>query len=301
MSLVSNLSGADRTEKIWAPKLWLELAKYRSLLVAPAIVFMLAFYVVPVAKLIAASFRASDADAGLSLSAYVSVLGSQRFLSSLERTLGISVIATGLTFLIALPIALFLIGAGRRTRTFVLIVTFVSLSASLIVRNYGWLVVLADSGPINRLLLTLGIVSSPVRMAYSEGATMVALVHYALPFMILPIYGSLVRVKPSLWEAAQALGGSPARTLWSVVLPLTMPGIYGGVCLTFAIATSLFVTPMMLGSPATAFVSQLAADEFLVQLNFARGAAIVVVLTFSTFAVLAAYTLAVRRIGRTHV
>ncbi|MGA0596547.1 ABC transporter permease [Enterovirga sp. CN4-39] len=266
-----------------------------GLLIVPAVAFMAAFYFAPLANLFAGSVL--DQAGSLTLGHYASALSSRRVLTALERTMRLSVATTAITFLIAYPIALFLIGCGRRLRTAILVVTFASLAASLIVRNYGWLIVLADAGPVNQLMLALGIFEAPVRMAYSEGAVLVGLVHYALPFMILPIYGSLVRLSPSTWEAAQSLGASPVTALRTVVLPLSMSGIYGGVSLTFAIATSAFVTPLMLGAPSTAFVSQVAADEMLVQLNFARGAAIVVVLTVCTFAALAAYTFSVRRIG----
>ena len=271
-----------------------------ALLIIPALVFVAVFYVYPLVNLLDASLRDPNA-AGVSLGQYVSVLNSRRVIATLERTLRLSVLSTVITLLLSYPIALYLIGAGRRIRTAILIVTFVSLAASLIVRNYGWLVVLSDAGPINQLLVALGIFAAPVRMVYSEGAVLVAIVHYAMPFMILPIYGSLVRLQPSTWEAAQVLGASPWATLWTVVIPQSMPGVYGGVTLCFAIATSAYVTPLMLGAPSTAFISQIAADELLIQLNFPRGSAIIVILTACTFAILAVYTLAVRRIGRAHV
>ncbi len=271
-----------------------------ALLIVPALVFVAVFYVYPLVNLLDASLRDPNA-VGLSLTQYVSVLNSRRVIATLERTLRLSLLSTIITLLLSYPIALYLIGASRRIRTTILIVTFVSLAASLIVRNYGWLVVLSDAGPINQLLLALGIYETPVRMVYSEGAVLVAIVHYAMPFMILPIYGSLVRLQPSTWEAAQALGASPWATLRTVVIPQTMPGVYGGVTLSFAIATSAYVTPLMLGSPSTAFISQIAADELLIQLNFPRGSAIIVILTACTFVILAVYTLAVRRIGRGRV
>src|SRR5882672_10396413 len=127
--MTSIMADTRLTEGTKSPKSGWALVKSGSLLVLPAIVFMLAFYIVPIGKLIEVSFRASDGNVGFSLSAYASVLTSRRFLLSLERTLRISAIATSVTLLIALPIALSLIGAGRRTRTFVLVVTFVSLSA----------------------------------------------------------------------------------------------------------------------------------------------------------------------------
>ena len=258
-----------------------------ALLIVPALVFVAVFYVYPLVNLLDASLRDPNGAPVFPSTQYVSVLDSRRVIATLERTLRLSLLSTVITLLLSYPIALYLIGASRRIRTAILIVTFVSLAASLIVRNYGWLVVLSDAGPINRLLLALGLYETPVRMVYSEGAVLVALVHYAMPFMILPIYGSLVRLQPSTWEAAQALGASPWATLRTVVLPQSMPGVYGGVTLTFAIATSAYVTPLMLGAPSTAFISQIAADELLIQLNFPRGSAIIVILTACTFVILA--------------
>ena len=261
---------------------------------------MLAAYVLPLAGLVTQSLHGAETPPQWGLSQYAAALGSRRVMAALGRTLRLGVLATAITFAVSYPIALFLVGAGRRLRTAVLLVTFVSLAASLIVRNYGWLVVLADAGPVNRLLLAMGVTSTPMRLVYSEGATLVALVHYAMPFMILPIYGALIRLPPSLWEAAQALGASPWTVLRTVLLPLSMPGVYGGTTLTFAIVVSAFVTPLMLGSPSTAFISQVAADEFLVQLNFGRGAAILVLLALIVFGALALYGLAVARVGKAH-
>lgn len=154
---------------------------------------------------------------------------------------------------------------------------------------------------MNKLLLALGLVDAPLRLVYSEEATIVALVHYALPFMVLPIYGSLLRIPPSLVEVSQSLGAGPWRALAGVVLPLSMPGVFGGTTLTFAICMSAFVTPLMLGSPATSMISQVAAEQFLVQLNFPFGSAMIVALTIATFAILLAYTLLVRLAVRVHV
>jgi putative spermidine/putrescine transport system permease protein len=236
----------------------------------------------------------------MGLQHYERVVSSGRSWRALERTVRMSLIATLFTFLLAYPIALFLLRAGPRLRTAILLSLFVSLASSLIVRNYGWLVTLADAGPVNQLLLALGLANAPFRMVYNEEATIVALVHYALPFMVLPIYGALLRIPPSFVEASQSLGAGPWRALWGIVLPLSMPGVFGGTTLTFAICMSAFVTPLMLGSPATSMISQVAAEQFLVQLNFPFGSAVIVVLTLVTFAILLAYTLFVRSAVRIH-
>lgn len=274
------------------------------MLVAPAVLFLCVFYLLPLGFLVEESLRPWSGDldpaAGLGLQQYERVWSSGRSWRALERTVRMSLVATLLTFLIAYPIALFLLRAGPKLRTAILLALFVSLASSLIVRNYGWLVTLADAGPVNQLLLGLGLADAPLRMVYSEEATIVALVHYALPFMVLPIYGALLRIPPSFVEASQSLGAGPWRALFGIVLPLSMPGVFGGTTLTFAICMSAFVTPLMLGSPATAMISQVAAEQFLVQLNFPFGSAMIVALTLVTFAILFAYTLLVRAAVRVH-
>lgn len=272
-----------------------------AFLIVPALAFMVVFYIHPVILMLQTSLEPLEGAAGWTAQHYGEVLDSRRMMASLERTVRLSALATLITFALSYPVALFLIGTRPWLRTAILIFTFASLAASIIVRNYGWLVVLADGGPVNTVLVALGIVEWPLRLVYSEGAVLVALVHYAMPFMILPIYGALTRLQPSVWEAAQTLGGSPWTVLRSVVVPLSMPGVFGGVTLSFAISASAYVTPMMLGSPSTAFASQVAADELLIQLNFPRGSAVIVILTLLTFTVIGLYALATRRIGQAHV
>lgn len=274
-------------------------------LVTPALVFLLVFYLVPLGYMVEESLHPWRGDGGdeaaWSLEQYRKVAQGGRTVRALERTVRISVVSTVLTLAVSYPIALLLVRSGRRVRTALLAVIFVSLASSLLVRNYGWLVTLADTGPLNRLLVGLGLADKPVRMVYSEGATIVALVHYAMPFMILPIFASLLRIPASLSEAAQSLGAGPLRVLRNVTLPLSMPGVFGGTMLTFAICMSAFVTPLMLGSPSTAMISQVASEQFLVQLNFPFGSAVIVALTVLTFAIVALYALAVRRLFRADV
>lgn len=274
-------------------------------LVAPAAAFLLVFYLVPLGYMVEESLHPWRGDGGdqaaLSAEQYRKVVQGGRTLRALERTVRISAVSTALTLALSYPIALLLLQARRRVRTALLGIIFISLASSLLVRSYGWLVTLADAGPLNRLLVALDLIEKPVRMVYGEAATIVALVHYSMPFMILPIFASLLRIPPYLGEAAQSLGANPFRVLANVVVPLSIPGVFGGTMLTFAICMSAFVTPLMLGSPATAMISQVAAEQFLVQLNFPFGSAVIVSLTLITFAIVATYAIAVRKLYRVDV
>lgn len=274
-------------------------------LLAPLLVFMGVFYGVPMLLLAEESLRNSPTDEVKrrepTAHHYARTFESARTYRSLTRTFRLSAVATAIALVACFPIALLLIRAGPRLRTGFLLVIFVSLAASLLVRNYGWLVVLADQGPVNRLLVWLGVFAAPARLVYSEGAIVVALVHYMMPFVILPIYAALLRIPPSLAEASQSLGGNSWITFARITWPLALPGVFGGTILAFSIGTSAFVTPLMLGAPQTAMISQVAAEQFLVQQNFAWGSAIVIVLTSITLAIVAVYALLLRKVFRVAV
>lgn len=274
-------------------------------MLGPLLVFMLIFYAIPFGNMVGESFEYWSGDeveeTGFTTLQYEKTLQKSRTTRSLSRTFRISFIATAVTLLISFPVTLLLLRAGPRLRTGLLLITFISLASSLIVRNYGWLIVLSDAGPLNNLLIFLGFIEFPMRMNYSEGAITVALVHYAMPFMILPIYGSLLRIPDSYSEASLSLGAGAWTTLRRVILPLSIPGIFGGTMLTFAICMSAYVTPLMLGSPSTAMISQVAAEQIEVQLNFPWGSAIIVTLTAATFLIVLIYVALVRRVMHTDV
>lgn len=278
-----------------------------ALLLGPLLAFLLAFYVIPFGIMFEESVSAWSEDPPEVQEAvptsyqYGKTLERSRTSRALTRTFRISLISVAITFLLSYPIALLMLRLGPRLLSAILIVTFISLAASLIVRNYGWLVVLADQGPVNNLLVGLGIFERPQRLVYNEWAIIVALVHYCMPFMILPIYGALLRIPESQWESPRTLGAGNWTTLFTVVFPLSVPGVFGGTTLCFAICASAFVTPLMLGSPSTAMVSQVAAEQLLVQLNFPWGSAIIFTLIALTFLLVFGYALIVRKVLKVDV
>lgn len=296
----SNPSRATLAERVYASVSWSGI-----LLLVPVLAFLGVFYVAPLGTMVSESFAwwSGDPNAGTGATTYqyAKTFDSERAMGAILRTFRISLLSVFICLAISYPIALWLLTASRALRTAILLITFISLAASLIVRNYGWLIMLSDGGPVNQLMVLLGIIDFPLRLNYTEGAIIVALVHYGMPFMILPIYGSLLRVPPSILEASTSLGAGPIRTLRRVVIPLSIPGVFGGTMLVFAVSMSAFVTPLMLGSPSTAMASQVAAEQLLVQLNFAWGAAIITTLTVATLVVVFLYALVIRRVFRVDV
>lgn len=274
-------------------------------LLAPLLIFLLIFYVIPFVNMLRESFYFSPTDAqageGMTLHQYLKTWSSARIGRVMERTFRMSMMTVAITLLLSYPIALLLLRLKTSVRSIILLIIFISLASSLIVRNYGWVVVLADKGALNSFIQYLGLMDKPLRLMYSEVAIVIGLVHFSIPFMVLPIYSSLLRQPSSLREASLSLGGNAWQTFSKITLPLSLPGVFGGTVLTFALSMSAYVTPLMLGSPSSSMISQVAAEQLLIQLNFPYGAAIIVTLTVLTFMIVAAYATLLRKVFRADV
>jgi putative spermidine/putrescine transport system permease protein len=160
------------------------------------------------------------------------------------------------------------------------------LLASVVVRTYGWYIILNRFGVANDVLLALGVTSERIAFMPSTGAIIVGLTHALLPYTVLTIMGSLNGINPNLEQAAMSLGASRTRTFLHVVLPLSLPGIAGGFILAFSIAISAYATPAILGGPATQVMAT-AIYGFITQLlDWSIGAALAVILIVASFLLL---------------
>jgi len=149
---------------------------------------------------------------------------------------------------------------------------------SFLIRVYAWIALLQPSGLINRLLLAAGLAEAPVPLLYNGFSVQLGLVYSYLPFMILPLYGSLARLDGTLVEAAADLGASPWRIFAQVVLPLTLPGIAAGSLLVFIPAVGEFVIPDLLGGPGTLMIGKLLWQEFFDNVDWPAASAVAVAL-----------------------
>jgi len=142
---------------------------------------------------------------------------------------------------------------------------------SVVVRTYGWLILLANQGLVNTTLLRLRLIDEPVRLLFNMQGVVISLTHIMLPFAILPIYSVLGRLDPSLKEAARDLGAGPWAAFWRVTLPLTLPGVASGGVICFTLALSAFVTPQLLGGGRVQ-VLPLTVYNSTVEINWPEGA-----------------------------
>jgi putative spermidine/putrescine transport system permease protein len=188
--------------------------------------------------------------------------------------------------LLAYPLAYFLVRTTSRWKNLLIALSLAPLLASVIVRTYGWWVVLNREGALNVALRSLGVIDQPLIMLPSTVAIIIGLAHALLPYGVLTIMASLNGLNPSLERAAMSLGAGRTRTFLSVTLPLTAPGIAGGFLLTFAIAMSAYATPAILGGPTTEVMATMIRRFMLELLDWSLGSAMGAILLASAMVLL---------------
>jgi putative spermidine/putrescine transport system permease protein len=152
------------------------------------------------------------------------------------------------------------------------------LLVSVVIRSFGWVIILGPRGLIDWALEGIGLTSGPLKLIYTETAVVIGLAHVFFPFMVLSIFAALRNIDPAVVRAAQSLGAGPIRTFWRVVFPLSIPGVASGALIVFALSVSAFVTPTLLGGPWVKVVAYLAWEQNSTVLDWPFAAAISVIL-----------------------
>ena len=187
-------------------------------------------------------------------------------------------LATVLCLLVGYPIAFAIARAPKAWRNPLLFLVILPFWTSLLIRVYAWIAILQPTGMLNRALRSLGLIDAPILLIYNDFSVVLGLVYAYLPFMILPLYGSLSQLDEGLVEAAADLGARPWRAFLDVVLPLSLPGIAAGALLVFIPAIGEFVIPDLLGGPQTLMVGKVLWQEFFDNVDWPAAAAVAMVL-----------------------
>ena len=259
------------------------------LLVAVPGAVLLAFFVLPNALLLSASFLKTEAQQLTNeptLDNYRFLLTRPLYLQVFLRTFVVGVSVGLIDVALGFPLAYFLVRTRSRWKGVLIALSLTPLLASVVVRTYGWYIILNRFGVANDALLGLGLLDERIAFMPSTGAIIVGLAHALLPYTVLTIMSSLNGINPNLESAAMSLGATRTRTFFNVVLPLSLPGIAGGFILVFSVAISAYATPAILGGPATQ-VAATAIYNFIIQLlDWSLGAALAVILIASSLALL---------------
>ena len=255
----------------------------------PVTLFYLLFLVVPYALVLRLSFfRFSSMRLYVpefTWANYAAVLTDPFYLMLMARTVGLGLLVTVVSLVLGYPLALLISRAGPVLKSALIAITLSPLLINLVVRTYAWLVLLGDTGVVNRWLQGLGLIGAPLPLGGNMLSVVIGLVHICLPLMALSLIGVLERIDPALIDAAESLGAGRARVLRRVVLPLSWPGVGAGSLLVFSFAISAFVTPALLGGNRVSTISTLIYEKFTFSANWPVGATLVMVLLVINLAV----------------
>jgi spermidine/putrescine transport system permease protein len=247
---------------------------------APALLWTVAFFVVPFAAMALVSLREGTGEsAGWTLASYARFFERGHFLEALANSLEVTLLVTVVSVVLAYPLAWIL--AERvppRWQRLALVLAVLPFWTSYVVRSYAWLLVLASNGIVNQFLEAVGLISEPLRLANTRAATVIGFVHFFVMLLTLTIYANLVQLPPNYRRAAADLGAGRIATFVHVVLPLTLPGVMVGAFLTFVLCIGDYVTPQILGGNQELLMPQLIMLQIGRRADFPTASALSIVL-----------------------
>ena len=227
------------------------------LLLLPAVGMMLCGFALPVGMLLARAFTQPEPG----LQNFAILIERPVYLQVLWNTVLISAVATPIALLFGYPVAHAMAHAGPGTRRLLTFVVLLPFWTSLLVRSFATVILFQRRGPLNQVLMAVGITDAPLPLIYNLAGVLLGAVQTLLPFVIFPLYASMRRIDPALMPAAMTMGATPVRAFLRVYLPLSLPGLMTGATLTFISMLGYFVIPAMLGGPRETMLAQLIQDQ----------------------------------------
>jgi putative spermidine/putrescine transport system permease protein len=219
------------------------------------------------------------------------------FSGILLRTFNVSAIVTLACLLFAYPLAYWLSTLPARRANVLMILVLVPFWTSVLVRVAAWIVLLQREGLVNKALLSLNLVDTPLTLLFNRTGVIISMTHILLPFMILPLYSVMKSVPPTYLRAAVSLGSTPLAAFFRVYVPQTWPGIGAGSLLVFILSIGYYVTPALLGGASDQMISYYIAQYINVNVNWGMACALGAVLLAATLVLYAVY----RRIVKTEL
>lgn len=250
------------------------LGNLAFLLLAPAVLFSVGFFLVPMSAIFLSSVDDGPAGIGFTLSHYASIVTDGYYWEILFRTIRISIYTTIAALLISYPAALYLYFSTSRWRQVFLLIAISPLMISVVVRTYGWIVVLTPNGALNAIIPG----GLPFRLLHTELAIILGLVHVYVPVMTISLNAALTKIDKKLLSAAASLGAPNRRIFRDVLLPLSKPGVIGGCTIVFAIAMTAFATPVLLGGSQSKTMPYLIYQRVMLISDWHLGSALAIVL-----------------------
>ncbi len=243
---------------------------------SPVLLWLVLMIVLPQIDLLVMSFRFESDDGKMiwSLSNYSEFFEEPIYWLTFVRTAIYSILVTFLTFVIALPLAFYITKVvAPKFQGFLLVLILLPFWVSELVRVYGWMILLRESGVINHFLIKLGILHQPVEMLYRDSTMILGLVYTTMLFMVVPIVSVLESLDNSLIEAAYDLGGNMWSILFKIIIPHAAPGIVSGSIVVFMLTLGNYLTPNLMGGKNSLWFTEQIYNQFIASFNWNQGSA----------------------------
>lgn len=253
-------------------------------LAIPAVLVIIAIIVIPVGWLFYLSFI--DGDGQWTLANYEKMVQYKSYARVFITTFKVSILTTLICIFIGYPLAYFLALMPARLAGFFMLAVLLPFWTSLLVRTYAWLVLLQRKGILNDFAISIGLWDTPVKLVHNLTGTLIGMAHIMLPFLVLPLYGSMKKIQRDMMHAAANLGASPVHAFWTVFFPLSLSGLVAGSLIVFVLCLGFYVTPAVLGGGRVIMVATQITAILENQFNWGAASALGVVLLIATLAVL---------------
>ncbi|MCE8553874.1 ABC transporter permease [Ruegeria pomeroyi] len=251
-------------------------------IIAPLLVLVVALYLGPILNIMWLSV--TDPEPGLGN--YRKLFEGDTLLRIIWTTLRICVITTVFSVTLGYSIAYAMVHCHQRQKNYMLTLLLVSFWISILVRTFSWLMLLGRNGLVNNTLETLGLISTPIAFMRNELGVLIGMVHYMIPYAVLPLLVSMQSLDSRVMDASRNLGASGSQTFWRIYLPLTLPGIVASTLLVFILSLGFYVTPAVLGGGKVLMVAEYISVQLLVTLKWGTAAMLAALMLAGVLAML---------------
>lgn len=251
--------------------------KILAILLGPSVFWLFVFFVAPILIVFVVSFGKRSllglVEYGFHIDNYVRVFSDPIYLRIFWRSLWLAVVNTVLCLLLAYPFAFYIARQSPKWQTILIFLVMVPFWTNFLIRTYALMFIIRDTGLINNILISLGVIDEPITILFTQSAIMLGLLYGYLPFAVLPLYASIEQLDFNYVQAAQDLGANNVRVFLRVILPLTMPGVVAASIIVFIPSLGAFVTPDLMGGGNTFLVGNVLQQQFLTVRDWPFGSA----------------------------
>ena len=265
---------------------------YKGLFTAPVIIYSILLIFLPLLYVFIISFFKSDSYGGMietvTLSNYVELF-NMVYIKIFLKSILIALVVTFICIVLSYPFVIAITHKSKLMQKVLMTLVMVPFFTNSLIRMYGWIVLLRKSGVINQTLISAGVIDSPLKLMYNNLGIIVGMVYTLIPFMILPLYGSVSSIEKSILEAANDLGANRIKRFFKIIVPQSKSALFNGSLMVFTPALGYFFIVDVLGGGKIMILGNLIKNQFLTARNWPFGASISVFLLLVTFLIIGIY------------